>query len=496
MLLLLFILLPLLSIMLCLTCEYVNIKISKWIALITMSLVFFLSIFLWGKYFYFHNIVCNKNSWIEEFQIPWIPILGIEFHLGIDGLSLIMLVLSSFIAVISVLCSWDESKNYSGFFYSSTLLIFIGTVGVILSLDLFLFFCFWEIMLLPIYFLVIFWGNKIYNKKDKIYTANKFLIYTQLSSLLMLFSIFLLSWNCYVHTHILTFNYNILSTIPIYLPLEYTIMIGFFLAFAVKMPIIPFHSWLPNLHSRLLPSASIDLLGLSLKVSIYGLLRFNTLFFKVSSMYFFYNAFFLGLCTIFYASWMAFNEKNIKKIIAYSSIAHMGFMLIGIYCGDTLSLQGVVLQMIFNTISTSGLLVLFGQIYSRFKIMNIMHMGGIYTGIKWIPSFVFFFFFTNLNFPGTPNFIGEVMILLGVLHKSLILFLLLMCSLFFPVIYSLNVIHRVFYGPLLNYGLKKIIQTNYLEFSLIFVLMIITILSGLFPEYILHTYNILLNNIY
>ncbi|CAL4042345.1 NADH-quinone oxidoreductase subunit M [Buchnera aphidicola (Phyllaphis fagi)] len=487
MLLSVLIIIPFLGSLLCWLSDYINIKISRWIALITTVILFIFSIFLWLKYFYFNHFILLHTHWNEEFIISWIPRFGIKFHLAIDGLSILMVVLSTFLGMISVLCSWDEVKKYQGFFYFNLLWIILGTIGALLSIDLFLFFCFWEIMFIPIYFLIIFWGNNKYSQENRIIVANKFLIYTQISSIIMLFSILLLSFTYYNYTHIWTFDYNKLIKIHINPVLEFLIMLGFFIAFAVKMPIVPLHGWLPDVHKYSPISSSVDLSGMLVKVGAYGLLRFNISIFKDSSFQFAYYAILLGIITIFYGSWMAYAEKNIKKIISYSSISHMGFILIAIYSQNTIAYKGAIVQMIFSGLSTSALFILFSQIYIRIKTNNILKMGGLSSCINWIPGFVLFFIFSNLSIPGTANFIGEIMMLIGIFNTFPKTACLLIFGLLFSLIYSLNIMHKVFYGPLINTNYKMCSQINYYEFWTIMFLVISIILFGLFPKNILNT---------
>ncbi|QCI27125.1 NuoM family protein [Buchnera aphidicola] len=484
--LILFLIIPLLGAFCCLFFEFKYFKFCKFIALFSIISMIFLSLFFWLKICYFNNTILYHDHWNEEFIFPWIPQLGISFHIAIDKLSLMMITLSIFLGFISILCSFNQKKKNEGLFYLNLLIILFGTIGVFISIDLFLFFCFWEIMLFPMYFLIIFWGNQRYKKKERIYTANQFLIYTQLSSMIMLFSIILLSFIYYNQTNVWTFDYNNLLHCFIPISLEYIIMLGFFIAFAVKLPIVPFHSWLLNAHNHAPIDSSVDLLGMLIKVSAYGLLRFNINLFKNSSYNFSYIAIFLGILTIFYSSWMAFIEKNIKKIIAYSSISHMGFILVAIYCNNIFSYSGSIIQMIFGSITTSALFILFSQLYRITNIKNITEISGLYSCINWIPSFFLFFLFSNLNFPGTINFVGEIILLNGIFINKPYIACILIFSLLFSVIYSLHMMHNIFYGSLKKEYINNNKQINYLEFSIIFILSLLLLFFGFFPNIILH----------
>ncbi|CAL4319590.1 NuoM family protein [Buchnera aphidicola] len=492
MLLFLLIIIPLLGGLCCGKSDYFSVKIPRLIALTITTIVFCLSILLWLKYFYYHDFLLCHEHWNEELLIPWIPRFGISFHLAIDGLSLAMIILSSFLGIISVLCSWNNVKEKHGFFYFNLMFILFGTIGVLLSIDLFLFFCFWEITLIPMYFLIVFWGDSHSSQKTRAFFSNKFLIYTQLSSLIMLFSIILFSSIYYYNMHIWTFDYNQLLHFSINYKLEFLVMLGFFIAFAVKMPVFPFHSWLPDAHNQSPVAGSVDLSGMLIKLAAYGLLRFNINLFKYSSEKFSMVVMLLGIMTVFYGSWMAFSQNNIKKILAYSSISHMGFILTAIYSQNEIAYQGAIIQMISSGLSSSALFILFSQLYVRFKTKNIIKMGGLSACINWIPGFFLFFIFSNLGIPGTVNFIGEFTILLGLFHTFPIIACILVFGLLFSAIYSLNIMHKVFYGPLVNQDYKNCTQINNLEFYIIIVLIVITLLIGLFPQNILNVTHFLM----
>ncbi|QCI25920.1 NuoM family protein [Buchnera aphidicola] len=479
-----FLIIPLLGSLCCLFLGNKFYHASRCFSLFTVILMLIFSTFCWYKYFYRYHTTLYIQYWNNEVIIPWIPQLGINLHFAIDGLSLIMIFLTSILGLLAILHSFSEDKKNENLFYLSLLLILFGTVGVLLSIDLFLFFCFWEIMLLPMYFLIIFWGHKKYTKQQRKYTANQFLIYTQISSILMLFSILLLSLNYYYQNNIWTFDYNIFikNTIPLFL--QYIIMVGFFIAFAVKMPIVPFHGWIVNCYSQSPIDSSLDLIGMLIKVAAYGLLRFNIHLFKNTLHHIYPIIVILGIITIFYSSWMAFAEKNVKKIIAYSSISHMGFLLITIYCDNYFSSIGSIMQIVFGSFTTAALFILLSQLYRRIQTNNISKMGGLYSQIKWIPGFFLFFLFANLNLPGTVNFIGEIMMLTGVYIKSSFIGGLLVFSLLFAVIYSLNMLNKIFYGEkkILVIGSKNM---YYFEFFIILFFVLVTLFLGFYPKMII-----------
>src|SRR5690606_6375962 len=322
------ILIPFIGGLLCWQAErFLGRGVPRWIALASMALLLALSAMLWvqGDYSLQTAFAGAQPQWQEEFQVDWIPRFGISFHLGLDGLSLLMCVLTGLLGVMAVACSWSEIQRNVGFFHLNLLWNIGGVVGVFLALDLFLFFFFWEMMLVPMYFLIALWGHNAPDGKGRIYAANKFFIFTQASGLLMLLAIIglvLVNWRS---TGVLTFDYEDLLKTTMAPAMEFVLMLGFFLAFAVKLPVVPFHSWLPDAHSQAPTAGSVDLAGVLLKTAAYGLLRFGVPLFPNASAEFAPVAMWLGVIGIIYGALMAFVQDDIKRLVAYTSVSHMGF---------------------------------------------------------------------------------------------------------------------------------------------------------------------------
>jgi len=459
-----------------------NKNFPRWIALlgIILTLLVIVQCFFQKDYHLYES--GYYPNWDKQLIVPWISRFGIEFNIAIDGFSIIMLFFTSFLSIIAVLCAWNEIKKNEGFFYLNFMLVLTGIIGVFISLDLFLFFCFWEVMLLPMYFLIVLWSDQI-EKKNNFLAANKFFLYGQISGLILLSSILLLVFNYYQNTNILTFNYNLLINAPINSYIEYIVMIGFFLAFSIKMPIVPFHGWLPDTHSQSVSCGTVEIIGVLLKTAPYALLRYNLVLFPSSTEKFSIIAIFLGLFSIFYGAWIAFSQKNVKKLIAYSSISHMGLILIAIYSDNEIAIQGAVIQILSNSITTAALCILSGQIYKRFKTYNIDDMGGLWSCIYWIPGFSLFFSLANLGIPGTGNFIGEFLILSGIFQVFPLVSILATIGIVFSSIYSLNMIQKMFYGPC-----KKqfsMFSINKKELWTILTLIFILLFIGLNPQKII-----------
>lgn len=310
----------------------------RWIALITMGLTLALGLQLWLQGGYSLTQSAGLPQWQSEFILPWIPRFGITIHLAIDGLSLLMVVLTGLLGVLAVLCSGEKSKN-TGLLPPEPDVDLGGVIGVFTAIDMFLFFFFWEMMLVPMYFLIALWGHKASDGKTRITAATKFFIYTQASGLVMLIAILALVFVHYNATGVWTFNYEDLLKTPMSHGVEYLLMLGFFIAFAVKMPVVPLHGWLPDAHSQAPTAGSVDLAGILLKTAAYGLLRFSLPLFPNASAEFAPIAMWLGVIGIFYGAWMAFTQYDIKRLIAYTSVSHMGFVLIAIYTGSQLAYQ-------------------------------------------------------------------------------------------------------------------------------------------------------------
>ena len=478
---------------LCWLAERLGAKTPRWIALITMGLTLALSLQLWLQGGYSLIQTTGIPQWQAEFSVPWIPRFGIDFHLALDGLSLLMVVLTGLLGLMAVLCSWNEIEKYQGFFHLNLMWILGGVIGVFLAIDMFLFFFFWEMMLVPMYFLIALWGHRASDGKTRITAATKFFIYTQSSGLVMLIAILGLVFVHYRATGVWTFNYEVLLHTPMSRGVEYLLMLGFFIAFAVKMPVVPLHGWLPDAHSQAPTAGSVDLAGILLKTAAYGLLRFSLPLFPNASAEFAPIAMWLGIIGIFYGAWMAFSQTDIKRLIAYTSISHMGFVLIAIYTGSQLALQGAVVQMVAHGLSAAALFILCGQLYERLHTRDMREMGGLWSRIKWIPGLSLFFAVANLGMPGTGNFVGEFMILTGSFQVVPTIIIIATFGLVFASAYSLIMMQRAFYGapkaetPLRGMSLR--------EFIMIMVLVVLLLLLGVYPQPILDTSHAAMSNI-
>jgi NADH-quinone oxidoreductase subunit M len=447
----LLILIPFIAGFLCWIGEKISIRVPRWIALFGMLLTLFLTIQLWmnGNYGASAHTLAPIGAppvWQAQFFMPWIPQLGISIHLALDGLSLMMVALTALLGVLAVGCSWGEIQKHVGFFHLNLLWSLGGVIGVFLAIDMFLFFFFWEMMLVPIYFLIALWGHAGSNGRSRVYAATKFFIYTQASGLIMLVGILALVLIRYQQTHHVSFDYMVLLGTQFPPGFEYGVMLTFFIAFAVKLPIVPLHGWLPDAHAQAPTAGSVDLAGILIKTAAYGLLRFVLPLFPHASAEFAPIAITLGLIGVFYGAWVAFIQTDIKRLIAYTSVSHMGFILIALYAGNLMTMQGVMVMMLAHGLSSAALFIMCGQIYERLHTRDLRQMGGIWGRARYLPVFLMFFSAALLGIPGTGNFIGEFLILLGAFAQFPWYVVLATASLVLAGLYALYLIHQTLFG--------------------------------------------------
>lgn len=451
---------PFIAGLLCWLIEKVDDRLPRWVALIGMVITFGLTLVLWQQggmnTLLATEGAVDKNNlpWAAQFILPWIPTFGIKFHLAMDGLSLLMIALTAFLGIMAVGCSWGEIQRRVGFFHLNLLWSLGGVIGVFLAIDLFLFFFFWELMLLPIYFLIALWGHNATGGRTKEYAATKFFIYTQASGLIMLIGILLLVIIHFSQTGVLSFDYHDLLGLNLG-GWEYIIMLCFFIGFAVKLPIFPLHGWLPEAHAQAPTAGSVDLAGILIKTAAFGLLRFVLPLFPTASAEFAPIAIVLGMIGVFYGAFLAFAQTDVKRLLAYTSISHMGFVVLAIYAGTLVSLQGLMVQMIAHGLSSAALFIMAGQLYERLHTRDLTLMGGMWGQFRYFAPLLMFFSAALLGIPGTGNFIGEILILLGAFKLHPIATVLATVSLVLAGLYSLIMIYQALFGKNTTAALVK-----------------------------------------
>ncbi|NMH63846.1 complex I subunit 4 family protein [Shewanella salipaludis] len=382
--------------------------------------------------------------WLQDVAWEWIPRFNIQLHLALDNISLLLVLLTLLMGLVALSSAWEEIVEYKGFFYFNFLWSLAGILGVFLAMDMLLFFLFWEVMLVPMYFLIAIWGHE-----NRRYAAIKFFLFTQAGGLLMLLSIIALVLVHYQQTGLLSFDYQRLLAAPITSASARWICLGFILAFLVKLPAFPFHSWLPDAHTQAPTPASVILAAVLLKTGGYGLLRFVLPLFPSASHYFAPLMLTLAVIGIVYGAVMAFSQTDMKRLVAYSSVSHMGFVLLGCFSFNLLALQGVMLQMLAHGVSTSALFVLVGMVQHRLHTRDLNKLGGLWQCLPRLSAMGLFFAIAALGMPGLGNFVAEFLVLLGGFEQHAGFSILAASGLVLGAIYCLRMISQSFWGQLL-----------------------------------------------
>ncbi len=452
---------------------------ARWISLGAVVIDFALALTVWVQRAGRLDL-STSHAWLEELDWRWAPQFGIHFHLALDGLSLLLLMLTFFLGAVSVLASWTEITEAVGFFHLNLLAVLAGVVGVFLAMDLFLFYFAWELMLIPMYFLIAVWGHE-----RRVYAAIKFFIFTQLSGLLMLIAILALYFAHHNATGVYTFQYDQLLGTPLSRSAALWIMLGFFVAFAVKLPMFPLHPWLPDAHTEAPTAGSVILAGLLLKTGAYGMLRFVVPLFPDAAREFAPVAMALGVAGILYGAILAFGQTDMKRLVAYTSVSHLGFVLLGIFAWNELTLQGAVVTMLCHGISTGALFVLVGALQERIHTRDMDHMGGLWSVVPRLSGAGLYFALASLGLPGLGDFIGEFLVLLGTWPDHPVLTTFAAVGVLAAAFYALRLVQCAFHGANVNaWAMHDLMPRE----GLAIALMAITLLwIGLYPRPVLST---------
>jgi NADH-quinone oxidoreductase subunit M len=432
--------------------------------------------------------LAGGTAWLEEADWEWIPQFGIHFHVAMDGLSLLLAMLTFVLGFVAVVASWTEIRESVGFFHLNLMWILAGITGVFLSVDLFLFYFAWELMLVPMYFLIAIWGHG-----RRVYAAVKFFLFTQLSGLLMLISILGLYFAHHAATGVYTFDYEQLLVTSMAPGKAMWLMLGFFVAFAVKLPMVPLHTWLADAHTEAPTAGSVILAGLLLKTGAYGLLRFVVPLFPGAAREFAPIAMTLAVAGILYGAVLAFGQTDVKRLVAYTSISHMGFVLLGAFSWNELALQGAVVTMICHGISTGALFIIAGALQERMHTRELDRMGGLWATIPRLSGAGLFFALASLGLPGLGDFVGEFLVLLGAYRVSPVLTALAAAGVFAATLYALRLVQRVFHGP--NTHGWVLADLDRREAVMLASMMALLVWLGLYPQPVLNTFTPAMNNL-
>jgi NADH-quinone oxidoreductase subunit M len=460
-----------------------NEQLSRWISIVAIGFDFVLAANIW-----IGRASRGTGPWLEELNWNWIPSFGIHFHLALDGLSLLMLMLTFFLGIVSVLASWTEIRERVGFFHFNLMWVLAGIAGVFLAVDLFLFYFAWELMLVPMYFLIVIWGHE-----RRVYAGVKFFLFTQCSGLLMLIAILALYFLHHQATGVYTFEYSELLNTQFSSGAEILMMLGFFGAFAVKLPVVPLHTWLPDAHTEAPTAGSIILAGLLLKTGAYGLLRFVIPLFPHASHEFTPVAQVLAAIGIVYGAVMAFSQTDLKRLVAYTSVSHLGFVLLGIFSWNPLALQGAIMTMICHGLSTGGLFVLVGGLQERIHTRDLESMGGLWSVVPRLSGSALFFSLASLGLPGLGDFVGEFLVLLGSYQVSITITVVATLGVLASTFYALRMVQRAFLGP--NTRVWKLPDLAAREVVMVAVMIAGLLTLGFYPQPVLDTFRPALDNL-
>ncbi len=448
----------------------------RWAALGTLAVNLALAVGLWVQ-LASRPAGGEAGQWLAQVRLPWLPGLGISFHLGLDGLSLVLVALTAFLGLVAVAASWREVDDRVGLFHFNLLWVLAGITGVFLALDLFLFVFFWEMMLVPAYFLFL-WGQE-----RGLAAATKLFIFTQAGGLLMLVAIVGLAFLAGQGRGGPTFDYTELVTAPVQGAAALWLMLGFLAAFAVKLPVVPLHSWLPDAYALSPTAATVVLAGLMAKTAGYGLIRFVGPLFPEAARAFAPFGMALAVASILYGAWLAFGQTDLKRLVAYSSLSHMGFVMLGVFAWNEWALQGAVMVMVAHAVSTGALFILVGWLEERTRTRELGRLGGLWATTPRLGGVMLIFALASLGLPGLGNFVGEFLTLAGAFRSYPALAAVAAVGIVFATVYALWLIQRTFQGR--NEAGWQLPDLRLREAAVAATLVLALLWLGLFPQPVL-----------
>lgn len=458
-----------------------NKNAARWVSLLACVIDFGIVLAIWinsGTVSYFGGF---PSIFLDQ-QAEWIRQFGISYHLAMDGFSLLLIVLTTLLGMVAVAISWREIEERVGAFHFALMWLLAGIIGVFLAFDLVLFYFFWELMLIPMYFLIGLWGHE-----RRVYAAIKFFLFTFISGLFMLASILGLYILHGRATSTYTFDYPALLANASIIPYSFWLMLGFFAAFAVKLPMFPLHTWLPDAHTEAPTAGSVILAGLLLKTGAYGMMRFAIPLFPVASSNLRLSAMILGTVGILYGAILAYSQRDFKRMVAYTSVSHLGFVLLGIYAGTHLALQGAVVEILSHGISTGALFAIAGMLQERTHTRDFDKLGGLWATIPKLSGFTLLFALAALGLPGMGNFVGEFLILLGAFQVNPVIASVASIGFILSVIYALRLVQESVIGPNKNNWALPDLSAR--EIAILAVLGLTIFWLGLYPQPIFNSAN-------
>jgi len=412
----------------------------------------------------------------EEIR-PWMPSFGISYRLGVDGISLLLVLLTTFLTPVALASAWHAIEDRWKEFVVTMLILETGMLGVFVSLDLFLFYVFWEAMLIPMYFVIGVWGGA-----NRIYAAIKFVLYTMVGSVLMLVAILMLYAQHGAATGAYTFDLLMLTRWVVPPGLAQDLMfLAFALAFAIKVPLFPFHTWLPDAHVEAPTAGSVILAGVLLKMGTYGFLRFCLPLFPDASLVFGPLMVALAVIGIVYGAWVSIVQPDMKKLVAYSSVSHLGFVMLGIFTLTPQGLVGGVLQMVNHGLSTGALFLLVGMIYERRHTRLIADFGGLWNVVPAFSALFLVVVLSSLGLPGLNGFVGEFLVLVGAFQTNPWLAALATSGIIFAAVYLLWLYQRVIFGAVTHEANRGLRDLSPREWALLVPIVVLIVWIGVYP---------------
>jgi NADH-quinone oxidoreductase subunit M len=449
----------------------------KWIALAISVATFAVSLML------LTGDTAGSGFRFEQ-NVPWISSINARYHIGVDGISLWLVLLTTLLVPIAILSSWTSVAKRQLSYYVFLLVLESAMIGVFVSLDLLLFYLFFEASLVPMFFLIGIWGGK-----ERIYAATKFFIYTAVGSLLMLAAIIALYYLAGSFDYVTVLNALKAGTTKL-VPgsqSEALIFLAFALAFCIKVPLFPFHTWLPDAHTEAPTAGSVILAGVMLKMGTYGLLRFNLALFPTASRYFAPLIITLAVIGIIYGALVAMVQPDVKRLVAYSSVSHMGFVVLGIFSFTEMGMQGALYQMLSHGVSTGALFLFVGMIYERRHTRQISDFGGLATSMPWFSALFVIASLSSIGLPLLNGFVGEFLIMIGTWTSTAVTWpwiatMLAGTGVIWAAVYMLWMLQRVVFGPITNPENAHLKDLNAREVGLIIPLLILMLLMGVYPR--------------
>ena len=425
--------------------------------------------------FFSFNEKASGMQFVEKAQ--WFPEWGISYSLGIDGISLLLVLLTTFLTVLCVLISWKAIESRVKEYFITFLFLETAMVGTLCALDLVLFYIFWELMLIPMYLLIGIWGGP-----RRVYAAIKFFLFTMAGSVLMLLAIFALYFQYYKQTGVYTFNVLDLYHATVPGGLQYWLFGAFALSFAIKVPMFPVHTWLPDAHTEAPTAGSVILAGVLLKMGTYGFLRFAIPFFPKAAFDAVPLISILAIIGIVYGAIVSMMQPDVKRLVAFSSVSHLGYVMLGMFAFNMQGMQGSIYQMLNHGVSTGGLFLLIGMLYERRHTRMIADFGGLSASM---PLFAIFFMIVTLSsiaLPGTNGFVGEFLILLGAFRAHMVYGIVATSGVVLGAVYMLWTYQRVMFGEIKREENRKVKDIGKREVLILCCVVFFIVLMGVYPK--------------